>query len=295
MRGTDANASSGAPVERLSAAARIEIAESGAGRRAIRGIANTFRLMRSGRLIHPAAVETWLERRDEKRPVPLLAQHGYADGFTRIGQVTALHADRKLGLVFEAVLAEGIGLADDAWTLIRQGMAPAVSIGWSGQPRLVRDDEPELDAWVGEQLRRSGRREAWVFFSIDELVEISLVDVGDDADARLAARAQAAEVSGLRQELAALRAEVAQLRAAGGGAETAAIAAGLRETFAEFLEDWKEAALQLLADDALIGEAAADLVAAREISAEAPHETDRAVCDLSELQNALERLGGASA
>ncbi|MEP0848134.1 MAG: HK97 family phage prohead protease [Phycisphaerae bacterium] len=287
MRGTEAKANSGAPVERLSAAARIEIAQAGQGRRAIRGVANTFRLMRTGRLIHPAAVEKWLANRDDARPVPLLAQHGFTDGFARIGQVTALRVDRKAGLIFEAVLAEGIALADDAWTLIRQGMAPAVSIGWSGQPRLVRDDEPELDEWVGEQFRTSGRREAWVFFSIDDLIEISLVDVGDDADARLAARAQGAAVDELRQEIAGLRAEVDQLRALGGSAEIAALVRRMGETFGEFLDDWKDAALEMLASDELIGEAAADLAAVRE-----ERECGASAGDeLGSLWSALQRLG----
>ncbi len=261
MTGKEAGTSAAAStVERLSAAARIECGSEEAGRRTIRGVANTFRLMRSGRLIHPAAIEKWLASRDAERPIPLLAQHGFAPGFSQIGRITKLAVDRNLGLAFEAMLAEGIALADDAWTMIRQGMAPAVSIGWYGQARWVRDDEPEIDEWVKEQLARVGAHEAQVFFTVTDLAEISLVDVPDDADARLAARGQprhgaAAQVEQLRGEVAALRGAIERMQTAGGPAGAAMIET-LRGAMDEFLEEFKSAALDAIENDPSIGEAA---------------------------------------
>lgn len=165
----------------------IERAEARDGKRVVRGVANTFSVMRSRRIIHPQAIEDWLKRAPGAS-VPLLAQHGYVEGFATIGQVTGLSVDRERGLLFEARLAAGAPHADTAWALIEQRVLRGVSLGWSSrQARWVTDQDKDLDPWFAQKLKDAGLNEAFAFLDL-ELVEISLVDVPDDAGALLAAR-----------------------------------------------------------------------------------------------------------
>jgi HK97 family phage prohead protease len=160
-------------------------------KRRIRGVANTYRVMRSGRIIHPDAVQNLNAR------IPLMAQHGLiGGGFATIGTVERMRSDRN-GLYFEATLAEGTDLADQAATLIEQGHLAAISIGWTvKEARLVRKRDADLDAHVKEKMQEADVDEAILFRRI-ELAEISLVDVADDPDAKLAAGSVRAELDRL--------------------------------------------------------------------------------------------------
>ena len=256
----------------LRASLGLEIAEATAdgGKRRIRGYANTFGVMRSKRIIHPAAVEDWLRANPQPR-LPLLAQHGFVQGFATIGTIDVVKADRKRGMYFEASVAEGIELADQAWKLITQGMLNSLSIGWvTSQARWVKVDDKDLDGWLAQQMKEAGVSEVQAFFAV-EVLEISLVDVGDDRSAKLAARAEAAAVetalAPLREELAALREQLARGGASGANNASGASNAGseaeelrrvLEEQTDAFIEEFKAAAIEALANDEDLHETAAD-------------------------------------
>jgi HK97 family phage prohead protease len=213
----------GMKIERGQCAVTELAADGGSGSaRRIRGVANTFGVMRSGRIIHPAAVENWLKAQGDTR-LPLLAQHGQVDGFATIGSVDTLRVDRKRGLLFEATLAAGVPLADQAWALVQQHLLGNLSVGWVGkQARFVRADDADVDPWLAGKMKEAGVTECYAFLGID-LVEISLVDVGDDpggklAASRAAAAAFEAALTPVRAEIAALRADVQKLTAARQGA-----------------------------------------------------------------------------
>ncbi|MDX2200797.1 MAG: HK97 family phage prohead protease [Phycisphaerae bacterium] len=171
--------------------AEIQVAEAGDGGAAkISGVANSFGVMRSGRIIHPRSLDGYMKRVGSGGPFfGLLAQHGNAEGFATVGRVTRLAATPQ-GLLFEAVLASGTPLADEARTLIAQKMLTGVSLGWRSLddasvafgPELERED-PELH----RIMKAAGANRATVFYAI-EPVELSLVDVPDDPAARIAAR-----------------------------------------------------------------------------------------------------------
>jgi len=277
-------------IERASLPATIETADAGDdGKRRIRGYANTFGVMRSGRIIHPQAVEDWLRANPDAR-LKLLALHGFVDGFATIGVIEKLKVQRAKGLYFEGTLASGIELADQAWELIRQRMLSSLSVGWvAKQRRWVRADDRDLDPWFAKKMKEAGVTEALAFIDV-EIVEISLVDVGDDAGAKLAAKAGGAAIEAaiapLRQELAALRAEVATLKAAGGSGDAAQLLTALREHSAEFLEDLKDAAIEALQSEPAIRSAALGLQEeVRELVADAGD-------DGASLHERISELGG---
>ena len=184
----------------------IETAETVDGERRIRGYANTFGVMRSGRIIHPQAVEDWLAANADAR-LPLLALHGFVGGFATIGLVEKLKVQRSKGLYFEATVASGLELADQAWQLVSQKMLSSLSLGWAAkQRRWVRADDKDLDPWFAKKLKEAGVTEALAFIDV-EIVEISLVDVGDDRGAQLAASVRA-ELSAVSDQLSALKEEL---------------------------------------------------------------------------------------
>lgn len=213
-------------VPRSSFEASIEAASQEQGPRRIKGTANSFRMMRSRRLIHPEALNAWLEKNDGR--VPLLAQHGAVAGFATIGTATLRVSGSKLA--FEGELISGTPLADEAWTLIAHGVLRTVSLGWvPRQSRWVTEGDPDLDEHVRRELRRTGEREAWLLRVI-EPAELSLVDVPDDPAAVLAAAAQdvvaarlEACVGPLRDELQSLRAAVKDMAQALAGARSPAV------------------------------------------------------------------------
>ncbi len=222
--------------------ATLEAAAADGDVRRVRGVANTFKLMRSGRLIHPHAFDK--QFKGGAVQVPLLAQHRQPTGFASIGRVERVTRDAQRGLVFEATLAKGVELADQAWSLIKQGALSGVSIGWTGSAKWARRGDVDLDQYVRAALDEAGADEALVFAQA-ELSEISLVDVGDDPGARLAARQQA-ELGELQREVAQLRRELAEIRQAGATPEVAALRAGLDEMFEAWLADFRAACFEIV-------------------------------------------------
>lgn len=218
----------------------IEAAEVGADNvRRIRGYANTFGVMRSGRIIHPQAVEDWLAA-NPQATLALLAQHGYVSDFATIGRVDTLKVQRTRGLYFEATLATGTALADQAWTLVSQKLLGSLSIGWIGrQARWVRADDVDLDPWLAKKMKEAGASECYAFLAV-ELLEISLVDIGDDRGAKLAARLSTEEIAAVAEAVAR---RVTPAAAPGAEASQAAVEASLKavgkviEEFATGLEN----------------------------------------------------------
>lgn len=223
QHGAASNASIIALPPRSQFRAAIETAaasESNDGARRIKGLANTFSVMRSGRLIHPDALNDWLKENGGQPGIPILANHGGWSGdcgFATIGVVESVKVTAA-GMQFTARLASGVALADEAWELVTQKMLATLSLGWAAvQARWVSAGDKDIDPYVEKQLKKSGRDGAYVFFGIEPL-EISLVDVPDDGGARLAAdvneqvRSQNAEV---KSALAALTEKVGALGAPG--------------------------------------------------------------------------------
>lgn len=260
-------------IERAATAATLQVAADSEGQRRIRGVANTFGLMRSGRVIHPEPMRQALAA-NPQMSVPLLAQHGNVDGLATIGKVTRLAVTPR-GLEFEALLARDTAMADDVWTLVQQGLLGNVSIGWQPrQARWVKVDEVDLDPHFKRVLEDSGESEAMAFIDY-ELVEISLVDVGDDRDAKLAAQleaqqseiatlraqldglssgarpaaeaaAQTADLDALRREVATLKAQTQRLLDQRSELQVAAYIAATEGQFDGFIRKFKEAAIEAL-------------------------------------------------
>lgn len=115
--------------------------------RIIKGIASTPSVDRAGDIVEPLGCR-W------KLPVPLLANHDHA---RLVGTLTKVHLSAA-GVHIEARVAEGTQEADNAWTLIRQGVLNSMSIGFIGEQ--------------SEPLANGGRR-----FSRWTLLELSLVGV----------------------------------------------------------------------------------------------------------------------
>lgn len=218
----------------------IERAATGEGGvRRVRGVGNSFGVMRSGRILHPAGAAEFLKKLGNGT-LPLLAQHGDVSEFATIGTIERLRVDAKLGLVFEAKLADGLPLADQAWALIQQGHLRTVSVGWTPyQSRWVTASDIDLDPHVKQKMEESGATEALAFLRYD-LVEISLVDVPDDANAVLMAR------GGGAHEIAALNARLDRIEAS-----IAKLAYARREQFEAFLQECRPAVIEILSDIAI--------------------------------------------
>lgn len=121
--------------------------------RVIKGIASTPSIDRMGDQVDPLGCR-W------KLPVPLLANHDHA---RLIGTLTKVHLSAA-GVHIEARVAEGTTESDAAWTLLRQGVLNAMSIGFIGEQ--------------SEPLPSGGQR-----FKRWTLIELSLVGVPANPDA----------------------------------------------------------------------------------------------------------------
>lgn len=240
-------------IHRASFAGSIETAGEVDGQFRLAGVANTFRVMRSGRLFARKAFDRWLAA-TKRIDLPLLANHGGHGSvdFATIGRVDRLRADPKRGLLFEGWVAGGTKPADEARALIAQKALKSISVGWIARhARYIRKSDADLDADIEQQLDEAGVEEAHVFLDV-EAVEISPVDVPDDPGAQLAARADSAAIdaalSPLREELQALRSQVQSVTRAG-SPEVAALTAALRDEFHCWLASWKDAAIETLQSD----------------------------------------------
>ncbi len=134
-----------------------------AGKRIVRGIASTESLDRQGDRVDPRGGQWDL-------PLPLLFGHSHRDV---IGVVRAVKVTSR-GLEIEAEIAEGIARADEAWKLIELGGLNFYSIGFLGQK--------------GEPIPTGVHWRTWT------LVEISIVPVPANADARIERSSKAGTV-----------------------------------------------------------------------------------------------------
>lgn len=125
------------------------------GKRRIRGLASTDTLDRQGDIVDPRG-GTW------SLPVPLLFGHDHS---VPVGWVRSVEV-RGNGLWIEAEFAEGVGRADEIWSMVDKGLISTYSIGF--RPITT------------EPLRSGGLK-----FAAWELLEISVVVVPANPDARI--------------------------------------------------------------------------------------------------------------
>jgi uncharacterized protein len=138
---------------------------AGSGARKIRGLASSVRPDRVGDVVEPAG-GTW------NLPLPLLLQHSHSDP---IGWVRSIEV-RNNGLWIEAEFAEGFAKADESWRMVEAGLMDSLSIGF----RSIKSSP----------LPSGGLRfEKW------ELLEISVVTVPANADAKIRRERQPAQLA----------------------------------------------------------------------------------------------------
>lgn len=136
------------------------------GKRKIRGLASSARVDRHGDIVEPDG-GLWA------LPVPLLWGHSHKDP---VGWVRSIDLTSK-GLWIEAELAQGIERADSVWKMIETGLVDSFSIGF----RPLKS----------EPLPSGGER-----FTKWELLEISVVVVPSNVDAKISRGAIAGNVLG---------------------------------------------------------------------------------------------------
>lgn len=173
------------------------------------GRMNSFGVMRSRRLLHPAAFADWLAANPDAT-LPMLANHGYiGGGFATVGRWTSFKVD-KSGMTWSGFIGgqnddDSTELQRDARRLLAQKVLDGLSLGWEGSGRWANIDEPDLDPLVKGALKKANVKEAFVFYSWAP-VEGSLVDVGDDPLARVARRGEAPDH--VAESLSAIRAQL---------------------------------------------------------------------------------------
>lgn len=138
--------------------AQIKEADDGSGRRLISGYANTVNLDRMNEIVDPAAfkstLKTWM-----KNPVLLLGH----DMSKPVGK--GIEAEiREKGLWIKGEIAKGVSYADDAWSLVKQKVLRAFSIGY----RILKDELVEGESKDSGKVRRITKL---------ELYEVSLVSI----------------------------------------------------------------------------------------------------------------------
>jgi len=173
----------------------------------VTGIANTFGVMHSRRILHPRGFQNWLKRTKGKQPLPMLGNHGYdAGGFATIGQWDSFELVEGVGMRWSGRVGEGTPMSDQARLLLGQRLLGQLSIGWvSLQSRWVHKDDSDLDEHFKQKMEEVGADEIYAFLDWYPL-EGSIVDVADDPGARLAAQ--------YGQQLAALSTQISELKAA---------------------------------------------------------------------------------
>lgn len=125
------------------------------GKRRIRGMASTNSVDRQGDIVDPAG-GTWA------LPVALLWNHQHS---VPVGWVRSIEV-RGSGLWVEAEFAEGVGQADEIWSMVDKGLVTSFSIGF----RPIKS----------EPIPGGGLR-----FILWELLEISAVVIPANPDAKI--------------------------------------------------------------------------------------------------------------
>lgn len=175
----------------MRAAFAMRIAEAGAsgGQFRVRGVMNSFSVMHSGRILHPAGYIEWM-RNNPDATLPMLLNHGIGGDLRSavIGKWDRFSGDAESGMVWEGFVGEGTQLCDESRTLLSQRLLSGLSMGWYTltPPRWVNLKDADLDPFVKQAMDREGVDECYAFFRY-EPVEGSIVDVPDDRNGRLAA------------------------------------------------------------------------------------------------------------
>lgn len=212
------------------------------GQYRVSGIMNSFRVMSSGRLLHPAGFQKW-RAASPQATLPMYANHAWGKqaDFASIGRWDGFEFTER-GMLWHGWVGEGTPLADQARTLLKQRLLDQLSLDWEGQARVVHRDAPDVDEYVAAALDSAGAKSARVFFDWEPFGG-SLVDAADDAHARLVAGPEHEDLDTLRREVAELRAVIETAR---GSAEVAAVMAGLGEAFTDWVQRFQLAALEAL-------------------------------------------------
>lgn len=140
---------------------RLELALSSvqkfvtSGKRRVRGFASTDALDRQGDVVVPSGGKWAL-------PLPLLREHRHD---SPIGWVRDVEV-RGAGLWVEVEFAEGVGQADEVWSLVEAGLVDSYSIGFIGTK--------------AEKLSNGGNR-----FTQWELLEVCVVSVPANPNAKI--------------------------------------------------------------------------------------------------------------
>lgn len=190
--------------ERAAFQFQIETAAEGAdGRFRISGIMNSFGVTHSRRVLCAAPFEAWCNQ-NPKATLPMLANHGEVAGFGTIGIWDGFERVPG-GMRWTGYLAKGVPLADQARMLLEQNVLRQLSVGWvSRQARYVSVKDKDLDPELQQALADAAVDEALAYIDWYP-VEGSIVDVGDDPRARVAAELEVREFdySGLATQLGA--------------------------------------------------------------------------------------------
>lgn len=212
----------------------------------VRGVLNTFGVTHSRRLLHPRGFAAWLERTGGRARLPMLANHGYLEGFATIGEWDAFELVEGRGMIWSGRVGRGTPLTDQARTLLDQNLLRQLSVGWvARQKRYVSLKDADLDPHIRRAMEAAEVEEVLAFFDWYP-VEGSIVDVGDDPGARLAADLRgelSAAVNPLVERVAALEQAVAGEQA---GTEPLLeeVARFVRGLFERAFEEWKTTALE---------------------------------------------------
>lgn len=151
----------------------------------IRGVANTFRVMNSGTMIHPSALDEYFAANPQPK-LKLMINHGAKKGgdLKSIGVVDELKVTER-GLEFSAFIINGTTAANEARELIKHGVVDRVSLGWMVPKSAIKHVAGfSTDPIVAARFRESGRSKIEVHYKIRP-VEVSLVDSPDDPDAHV--------------------------------------------------------------------------------------------------------------
>ena len=175
-------------IEKAAFGFSIEQASLDGDKLRVRGLANSFQVMRSGRIFARYAFDDYFKSHPTV-DLTLMAQHGWADGtFATVGRVDQLSVT-KAGLMFAGWIGGGTDVQDETRKLVGQGALKTLSLGWvSKQARWVSINDKDIDADIKREMTRAGRDEVYAYFDA-EPVELSFVDVPDDPNALLAASA----------------------------------------------------------------------------------------------------------